>query len=125
MFKRHSQTPRLFALALLLISSIAVPVQVQATDLPDHYPATFQWLGTLNKLDLRENSIIVRDALFPLAQTVEVHTPRSRFATLQTLRVGMKVGCKIERNNQGEKVVSGIWVFPNSSKHLLPPPPMH
>ncbi len=111
------------ALLLVLTLMFGLAAPTQARDLPDYYPDSFQWVGTLNKLDLRKNSIIVRDALFPLAQEVKVYTPRSRFATLQALRPGMKVGCRTEKDSQGRKVVSAIWIFPKSTRQLLLPPP--
>ena len=122
MVKQKRQHPLLMA----LICTVALfTTAARAGSLPDYYPETFQWLGTVNELDLGERVIVVRDAFFPLAREVKVYTPRSQYATLQSLRPGMRVGCRFDTNEQGIKVISAIWVFPRSRGGMLPPPPSH
>ena len=113
-------------LMMALIFTVALfTTAARAGSLPDYYPETFQWLGTINELDLGKRVIVVRDAFFTLADEVKVYTPRSRYATLQSLRPGMRVGCRFETNDQGSKVISAIWVFPSNRRGMLPPPPSH
>ncbi len=122
MIKRRQYSPALWA-SMLVLSLFMLPAQ--ARDLPDYYPPTFQWMGTLNGLDLGKNLIVIRDVVFPLADEVAVYTPRSRFATLRSLRKGMKLGCKVDVNEKGTEVISAIWIFPPSAGPMLPPPPGH
>ena len=122
MVKQKRQHPLLMA----LIFTVALfTTSTQAGGLPGYYPETFQWLGTINEIDAGRRAIVIRDAFFPLAKEVKVYTPRSQYATLRSLRPGMRVGCRLEIDERGVKVVSAIWVLPSSKRGLMLPPPSH
>ncbi len=122
MVKQKRHHPLLMA----LIFTVALfTTSTQAGGLPGYYPETFQWLGTINEIDAGNRAIVIRDAFFPLAKEVKVYTPRSQYATLQSLRPGMRVGCRLETDERGVKVVSAIWVLPSSKRGLMLPPPSH
>lgn len=96
------------ALSLILLTHPA-----QAASLPDYYPQSFRFSGTLQRVDASRNIVVIGDTLLAIPGNVKVHTLNSQYGTINNLSPGMKVGAKLFMNRHGKPMVSEIWVLPN------------
>ena len=98
MIKRHS-----VLLAFAVFAGAAF-----AQGLPTHYPESFQRTGIID--DVQRETLIVNDVPYSFSDEVVVHSYLSEaMATVNRLRLGMKIGYRVGQNRQ----VSEIWILPD------------
>ncbi len=102
------------ALGLILLTD------AQAAKLPDYYPQSFRFTGTLERLDHSRNIIVIGDLELVLPGNVKVHTLHTEFGTVNSLRPGMKVGAALAQSRSGKPMVSEIWVLPDDYRQHFP-----
>lgn len=100
------------ALILLLIITTATTLTA-AAELPEFYPSDINHMGSLDRIDARDNAIVIGDIKFLLVNDLRVHTPDRSFATLQSLRPGTRVGVNFFSDGKGAPLVTDIWVLPS------------
>lgn len=85
-----------------------------AGGLPSYYPESFNVVGALGRLDLRNGEAVIGDSLYHLSATTPVHTLTSQSATLNALAPGSLTGCQVIRDAKGRRFITEIWVLPDS-----------
>lgn len=103
--KRYIKMKELFLIALV---TCVVSWPLQAGQLPDYYPGLFSVMGTLERLATNEGVVVIADQEVRLQGRVIVHTPDTRYGTLNLLHKGMQVGANPDRNGN----IQEIWVLP-------------
>lgn len=102
---------RFFPIAILALSFSQAPGPAGAADtpLPEHYPESFEAVGTLDGINGQERFIVMDDRAIPFDPSVRIHTPSGRSHALSELKPGTVIA--IRREHRGE-AVKEIWVMP-------------
>ena len=87
---------------------------VQGNELPAHYPVTFDHQGTIDRLSLRENEIVIDDTLLTLSLNIKVHTLNKKLSTVRALKKAMKVGFTSIQSDTGNRKIIELWALPPS-----------
>lgn len=111
-------TRRVAVLMLLIGASIGV----QAENLPDYYPSTYDVGGKLEAIHREDLVLTISDMQVHISGNTRVHTLREKNAYLGSLSAGQHVGVHFANPGSNQPVASDIWVLPNPQS-LLPPPP--
>jgi len=74
-------------------------------NVPDHYPDTFEAIGTIDRIT--NDEIVIGDTLYRLSPSVTYHTPTIEDASKHLFSVGSLVGFLI--NNKRE--VTSLWLI--------------
>jgi len=90
----------------------AVMSMPYAAEAPAGPPPVFQAVGKISRLDIPGQTVVINDTPYRLTATAKVHTPRTRFATLQDLATGMTVGVTVANGGGATPRVTEIWVLP-------------
>ncbi len=105
----------IFTVALMM-ALLVFSGGVQAEKLPKHYPESFQSVGEIDEIG--KGFIVIDDMELSLKPSTQVHTPRTRFSTLNVLKKGLQIGYTSAGERQetaGE--VTEIWVLPKHFKY--------
>jgi hypothetical protein len=97
------------AILALSLGQMAGPASAQDT-LPEHYPESFEAIGTLNGINGSERFIVIDDRAIPFDPAMRVYTPSSRSGSPSQLKPGMRIGIKREHRREP---VKEIWVMPS------------
>lgn len=97
----------LFVVKLMLFATGAL-----AGPLPAFYPDDFQYAGSVDRIDLRNRTIVVSDMLRQVADYVQVHDSSGDTSGMRHLRKGMEIGYITQSAGAGGAVVE-IWVLPD------------
>ncbi|VAW76311.1 hypothetical protein MNBD_GAMMA14-835 [hydrothermal vent metagenome] len=112
MFKKTS----IFLLTYLIISLPAL-----AENRPHGYPDFFEHSGIINSINLESGLINIGDIPLYVIPGVVVHTPTGRYMTLENLRPGNNVGCKLHKSSNGNTIINELWLLPKGSLPLKLP----
>lgn len=85
---------------------------VLASGLPDHYPESFQFEGTIAAIDSKTSSILANDYVLRCAPDVMVHTPKGSKERIGSLRSGQRIGVYFEDPTARRRLVKDIWILP-------------
>jgi len=105
----------IFVIALMMVLLI-YSGGVQAEKLPKHYPESFQSVGEIDEIG--KGLIVIDDMELSLKPSTQVHTPRTRFSTLNVLKKGLRIGYTStgeRKETAGE--ITEIWVLPKYFKY--------
>jgi hypothetical protein len=97
----------LFVVKLMLFATGAL-----AGPLPAFYPDDFQYAGSVDRIDLRNRTIVVSDMLRQVADYVQVHDSSGDTSGMRRLRKGMEIGYTTQSAGTGGAVVK-IWILPD------------
>lgn len=114
MNRKHSMTA-----ALLLLLSLALPAT--AATLPEYYPESFDRSGVINRVDVDNRVIVIDDSKVQLSLNLKVYTPTTRFATIRSLKPGMRIGFGTTGSRAAHNsAVPELWVLPDdyTPKHM-------
>ena len=75
------------------------------------YPDKFRHAGTVDRIDLRNRTIVVSDMLWQITDYVQVRDGSGKLMDLRRLRLGMEVGLITQSAAQGDAIVE-LWVLP-------------
>ncbi len=103
----------IFVIALMM-ALLVYSGGVQAEELPKHYPESFQRFGGIDEIG--KDFIVINDMEFSLKSSTQVHTPHTRFSTLNTLKKGLLVGYATTGKRGATKEITEIWILPKKSK---------
>lgn len=99
--------------AALLGYFIALTSLAWADALPDYYPPSFRTWGVLEMVNIEGGAAVINDMAMTLSDNVHVYTLNSRFASVQSLQAGMKVGVVMSTSGNGNPLITDIWVLPD------------
>ncbi len=105
------QAIRLFWTVLLATTTL-LPAIASAHELPEYYPAGFQLVGTIQRIDTSRNLLVLDDVRLPYSPNFKVHTLNTEFGTIHDLRPGLKIGVKMLPARNGQFLISEVWVLP-------------
>jgi hypothetical protein len=97
---------------ILLAGAVALSLPAIAAGLPDYYPERFDRWGVIDQLDLDNQIIVVNDVNIRVTRGLRIYTVNTRFASLQSLKPGMKVGFGTTGSRAINGAVSEVWVLP-------------
>lgn len=103
---------RFFPIAILALAMSQMPGPAGAADtpLPEHFPESFEAVGTLDGINGQERFIVIDDRAIPFDPAVQIHTPSGGSQALSQLKPGTVIGIKREHRREP---VKEIWVMPS------------
>jgi len=111
---RYRHVMLLITVALLGFAAIPsaelLPTAAAAEPVADPN-SPYQMTGTIDAVDLANNMVLIDDSGYRLSDGVTIHAGRNGVATRSSLRVGAKVGFSIDSVQNGQRVVSEIWLL--------------
>mgnify|MGYP006959943508 CR=1 FL=1 len=111
MYKEYRKV-KLIRTSLAMILCIVMSASFSAR-LPSHYPENFQYMDTLNRLDLNKATTVINGASFTLSSNLVVHTAGKQFAKLKELKTGQPVGVSYVKSGDNNRMVTEIWILPS------------
>lgn len=102
---------KLLTSALFILLSLAAS-GINATSLPDYYPANFTLNGTLDRIDKRKGILVINDHGIRISARLRVYTPNTQYGTIHTLQAGQHVA--IRTSPSRNIMITEIWVLPKN-----------
>ncbi|MGE0372409.1 MAG: hypothetical protein AB7Q01_11040 [Gammaproteobacteria bacterium] len=98
---------------ILLAGALALCFPAFAASLPDYYPERFDRWGVIDQVNLDRQIIVINDVNVRVTRDLRVYTVNTRFAALQSLKPGMKVGFGTTGSRALSGAVSEVWILPS------------
>ncbi|MBK8161883.1 MAG: hypothetical protein IPK65_01645 [Gammaproteobacteria bacterium] len=97
---------------ILLAGALFLCFPAFAASLPDYYPERFDRWGVIDQINLDKQIIVVNDVNVRVTRDLRIYTVNTRFATLQSLKPGMKIGFGTTGSRSLSGAVSEVWILP-------------
>lgn len=98
----------------LIITAIlfGLPFSVMGAKLPSYYPGEFTYIGTIENFNLYTGEIVVRRDMMQLSASVKVNSPKTRYATKESLSKGMNIGYSLAKK-ENTPTITEVWILPD------------
>lgn len=84
-----------------------------AAILPSWYPESFKIVGTIDRLDVENDEIVIGDRTFRVTKDTQVHLLTRQNSSLNALATGMTVGCEETIDGAGRRTALTIYQLPD------------
>ena len=103
--------------AVLILGFVATPSAqllptAAAAELVADQGLPYQWTGTIDAVDMTNNTLLIDDRGYQLSDNVTIHAGNNRGATKYALRKGAKVGFNvINIGGVDQRTLNEIWLI--------------
>lgn len=103
-------TRLIYGLLLAMVTAATL-----AAKLPETFPDSYMYAGTLDVVDMKQRTMVLGDQLYRLADGLRVHRVNGKSGPLSERDVGSVAGVNTSRRG----VVREIWMLPRDSLSSL------
>jgi len=97
---------------ILVVGFVFCASPAMAARLMDAPAVASQKVWLISDIDLHHRVIEINDKKLHIAKSVKVHLRNHKRGSLKHLRVGMQVGYRLKKGEDGGSEISEIWVSP-------------
>jgi len=104
---------RIKTLLATLLLSLCINGAAWSTELPSYYPANFDSIGIIDRIDIKTATAVINDELFSISMNIKVHSLVTEHSSVHRLKKKMKIGYTSKQSSDGSEMITELWVLPN------------